>query len=218
MDTSSNYGLPEASAITTPTAPALPRPPTLQLSSYYPFWKERIQAFLTFCPPAHHFLHVLSSLSDDAFALADAAGFSRTKSMTENWQILDNCFDLQLGSYHAFLKFFSRRQLPGESRLEVDDNADPNHRDTAASASSSFCPIPTASTAAALGTVPRNSTRFQRRPDVDTTRSHCYYCRRYGRKARKCGHNRPRENKTNVSINSLEQEEERLARLDLSDD
>ncbi|VDQ14165.1 unnamed protein product [Trichobilharzia regenti] len=98
MENSFDYGLlklfPEESGITTPMVPTLPRPPMLQLSSDYPRWKKRDQAFLSISPPAHHFLHIFNAPSEDAFTRADATGFSSTKSMDENWNILDNCFDL----------------------------------------------------------------------------------------------------------------------------
>nr|CAH8837804.1 unnamed protein product [Trichobilharzia regenti] len=109
---------PEECASTLPSIPPLPRPPMFQLSLDYPRWKKRMQAYLDIAPASHHFIHVLNSLSDDAYARADAAGFSNTNSMRTNWEILDQCFDLGQSSQLTMLRFYSRRQLSGESFLD----------------------------------------------------------------------------------------------------
>nr|CAH8828569.1 unnamed protein product [Trichobilharzia regenti] len=263
---------PEKSVSTLPSVPPLPRPPMLQLSSDYPRWKKRMQAFLDLAPVSHHFIHVLSSLSEDAFARANAAGFSNTNSMLTNWEILDQCFDLRQSSQHTMLKFFSRRQLPGESFLdylhalqllaaEIDCHKDlasgdqavctrfidglmpgglrthlrrqlpistaelrriilrfmDTENDYASTPSSSICQLPAASTAAAVTPIRQDRSRSQQRLNGDVPRR-CYYCQRFGKKARKCGHNRQPDRKRNTDVVLLEQEEDGLSRLVINDD
>ncbi|CAH8837916.1 unnamed protein product [Trichobilharzia szidati] len=260
---------PQDSAPSLPSVPPLSCPPLLQPSSDYPRWKRRMQAFLDVCPAAHHFVHVCNNLSDDAFARADAAGFSKTNSMQKNWEILDQCFDLRLGSQHTLLQLLSRRQLPGESFLEylnalqllaagLDNHDSPGgtdqlvctrfvegmlpgdlrtnlrrqlpantshlqkiilrftdaENDHVPTPSTSMCPVSTKPNAPP---VRRNRSRSQQRSNGDATRR-CYYCQRFGKKARKCGHNRQPDRKRNADVASLEQEEDRLARLVIKDD
>nr|CAH8863045.1 unnamed protein product [Trichobilharzia regenti] len=263
---------PEECAPTLPSIPPLPRPPMFQPSSDYPCWKSRMLAFLDIAPASHHFIHVINSLSDDAYALAYAAGFSNTNPMRTNWEILDRCFNLRRSSQHTMLRFYSRRQSPGESFLDylhalqllaagLDCHKDLPSRDQAVctrfvegmtpgelrthlrrqlptstvelqqiilhfmdaendytpTPSSSRCPLPTVPTAATTTPVRSDRSRSQLRSNEDATRG-CYYCQRYGKKARKCGHNRQPDRKRNGDVASLEQEEDQLSKLVINDD
>nr|CAH8830273.1 unnamed protein product [Trichobilharzia regenti] len=91
---------------------------------------------------------------------------------------------------------------------------------------------PTASTPCyALGTTERRTTvpaPRQRRPNAPSSNqppipsqrhddpSKCYYCRRFGRRAWKCGHNKKPQDK-NAGLAVLEQVEDRLSNLVLND-